>query len=162
MHRKDRIILIILVFLVSIIQSTFLHNLRIFNIKPDILLCLVIFAAFYGGASFGFKTGIFAGVMKDILSGGVFGLNILSFSLVGLILGFYSIRLYREKITSQIIICFIATFLIGNLSYIITDISYSQPAYPLSLRMVIIPLALYTTLAYYFIWLLLSNTLNTN
>ena len=79
MHRKEKVLLTFIIFLAALIQSTFLDYLRIEGIKPDILLCLVIFIGLYAEKSFSLKAGLFAGVLKDVLSGGIFGLNILIF-----------------------------------------------------------------------------------
>ncbi len=159
MHRKEKVLLTFIIFLAALIQSTFLDYLRIEGIKPDILLCLVIFIGLYAEKSFSLKAGLFAGVLKDVLSGGVLGLNILIFGLVAFFLGSYSSKVYRKNTILQVVICFVITFLISNFSYFVYSFSYSLAEYIKSLKIIILPITLYTCLAFYLISLFLSRTL---
>jgi rod shape-determining protein MreD len=151
MPRKKKIFLIFAIFLAALIQSTFLDYLRIQGIKPDILLVLVIFIGLEADKSFGLKAGLFAGLLKDLLSAGPLGLNTLAFGLTGFILGAYTFKLYRERFVLKLVICFAAAFLISHFYYL-TLKAYALPRpYIESLMMIIIPASLYTCFAFYII-----------
>jgi len=159
MHTGYKIFLIFIIYLVWLIQSTFLGYLQIAGVKPDILLCVVIFISLYSDKPFSLKTGLFAGVLKDILSAGIFGLNILIFALASIVVSNYSDKINKESILLQIALCFFIAFSMSNLYYLIGNIYMSFPDYLQSLNTIIIPSSLYTCWVYYLVFIILSRTL---
>lgn len=160
MHPKQKIILILFVILFALLQSTVLNYVSFAGVKPDILLVIVIFTSFYTDWRFAFKIGLLAGLLKDILSGGIFGLDILIYGFCGLILGLYSKKIYREGPISGVVICFGVTLSLMCLYYVITNIFLPLPNFVESLKIVIFPTAIYTSLVFWVISSFLSKVIN--
>ena len=99
----------ILIFSMTLIQSTVLDNIRVYNIKPNLLMVLIVTSAFLSGNIEGAVVGFFCGLSQDMVSGKTIGL----YALLGLYLG-YSVgsindRLYRENALITVLITFVST-----------------------------------------------------
>lgn len=77
------VIFLLSIFIISILQVTVLDAFRLFNVKPDLLLIIVVLSSLY----FNFDLrcalflAVFSGILKDALSLNSPGLNILLFPL---------------------------------------------------------------------------------
>jgi len=72
----------LLIALISgIFQVTILHYLRIFSVKPDLLLICVVLAGLFFEFKWAVFFSIFAGLFKDIFVVSTFGINTLFFPL---------------------------------------------------------------------------------
>jgi len=102
---------IILAFLVfAILDLTALNYIKIFDVKPDIFLIGVIFFALYGGLGAGVLGGFASGLIRDIFTGGPFGVNIVFFTLAGIFLGYNFSKFYRNSPVAQMILSFLVSF----------------------------------------------------
>ena len=63
------------------LQLTLLDHLRIFGVKPDLLLALVIMVSLRSSAGWAVGLSLFAGIFIDIFSASSFGINTLLFPL---------------------------------------------------------------------------------
>jgi rod shape-determining protein MreD len=66
-----------------VVQIGFLNDLRIFGVRPELLLLVTICAGLVGGSSRGAGVGFAAGLLSDLLLNGSFGTTALCFTLVG-------------------------------------------------------------------------------
>ena len=73
------------VYLAFIVQSLFLENLKIFSCSPDILITCVIICSVSMSATAACGLGAFAGVLMDAMYGEVFGINILVYMYMALL-----------------------------------------------------------------------------
>ncbi len=81
-------IFILNLFIVSFLfQSTLAPYATVASVRPDLILLLACVAGLFFGRRRGLLLGALAGFLQDSLSGGLFGLNILSKALVGLAAG---------------------------------------------------------------------------
>lgn len=77
------LIFLLSIFIISILQVTVLDAFRLFNVKPDLFLIIVVLSSLY----FNFELkwalflAVFSGILKDALSLNSPGLNILLFPL---------------------------------------------------------------------------------
>ena len=62
----------LIVFLTALFEGTLLDLIAVGNVKPDILLIIVVFVASYKDLLKAVTVGILAGFLKDILSAGAF------------------------------------------------------------------------------------------
>lgn len=83
--------------LATFLQVTVLDSLRLFGIKPDLVLILVIFYAFLSSQREGAFWGFVAGLFKDVATGGYFGLNALNHLLAGYLAGVLQTVLYKDN-----------------------------------------------------------------
>lgn len=159
MHTRQKALLIILIFLFSLIEATLLTFISIKGIKPDILLILIIYTSFYADWRFALKAGLLAGILKDALSIGVFGLNAFIFGISALIIALYSKKVYRDHISRQVFISFAVSLSVMVIYYLTTNIFLPLPQFTIYLWTIILPAAIYTALLYPLLSLLLSRTL---
>lgn len=109
MYKIGIISAILLILFFAILDLTVLPYMRIGEAKPDPFLVLVLFFALYGGLRVGVKLGFVAGLLKDIFTSGIFGVNALFLGCLGALFGYNFSKFYREKVLTQLIL----TFLIG-------------------------------------------------
>jgi len=76
----------------GLLQATVLNYINIFNVKPDLLLISVIIASLFFKPQWAIPLSIFAGVLKDIFSVNVFGMN----SILLFLWSFLIIKLSRK------------------------------------------------------------------
>lgn len=65
----------------GIFQATILDHLRIFDVKPDLILVAVVAASLSSDLKWALFLSIAAGILKDSLSANTFGINTLLFAL---------------------------------------------------------------------------------
>ena len=69
------------VFIVSLLQVTILDSFKLFSVKPDFLLVMIIIASLFLEWKQAIFFAVVAGSLKDIFSINTFGLNIFLFAL---------------------------------------------------------------------------------
>jgi len=74
-------IFLIAIVILGLIQVTILNYVKIFNIKPDLLLISLLLSSLFFEMKWAFILGVFAGILKDIFTIDAFGTNTLLFAL---------------------------------------------------------------------------------
>ncbi|MDL2280771.1 rod shape-determining protein MreD [Selenomonadales bacterium OttesenSCG-928-I06] len=100
----------VIILIALIIQTSCLGIFFPPHIKPDLLLAIVISVALLYGKEAGFFTGLFAGILQDLISGNIFGLNALSKMIIGYTLGLIESQVFKENTLLSIVSAIIATF----------------------------------------------------
>lgn len=116
--------LFVLLYFTLVIQTTLLDYIKIYNIKPNLVLILIVCVALIRGGIEGAVFGITAGLFQDILSGNSIGPYALLGFVIGFGLGGFNKRFYRDNI----FVCAIITFAIS----IIYESIIILPGVPLS------------------------------
>lgn len=96
------------VYLAFLIQSLFLENIKIFSCSPNILTTSVIICAVSSGFKSASLLGAFAGLLIDVIYGKVFGINILVYMYLALLV---SIAVDEKNSNSPLImgwVCFVS------------------------------------------------------
>ncbi|MDI6710550.1 MAG: rod shape-determining protein MreD [Thermoanaerobacterales bacterium] len=83
--------------LALLLQSTALEFVRVAGMKPDLVMVLVVFHAILRGPREGAFLGLLGGLAEDVLSGFYLGMNGLSRAVAGYLVGLLSTRVYRES-----------------------------------------------------------------
>lgn len=99
----------------ALLQATILNCVNIFNVKPDLLLISVIIASLFFAPLWAISLSIFAGILKDIFSVNVFGLN----STLFFLWSFLIIKLSRKILFDTNYVRFVLIFIIAILNNII-------------------------------------------
>ena len=99
----------------ALLQTTILNCVNIFNVKPDLLLISVIIASLSFKPQWAISLSTFAGILKDIFSVNVFGLNTILFFLWS----FLIIKLSRKILFDSNYVRFVLIFIIAILNNII-------------------------------------------
>ncbi|MCQ9208799.1 MAG: hypothetical protein NG712_05420 [Omnitrophica bacterium] len=140
-------LILLLIILVTVLQCTILNRIRIFNVKPDILLSLVVFFSLYYGRSYALAVGAFCGVLAEATCGLPSGYVIFAYSLGGLILGHLARWINKQTAFSEIAISFIFSFVIYSFLSVVllqnfnTDLSLFK-----ALIFIVFPASFYTAL----------------
>lgn len=97
------------ILLIATLQCTLLEYVRVFGVKPNLILIFTISVALLRGNVEGAAVGFFAGLSQDMLTGKVLGVYALLGLYLGLLIGSVNKRLYRENILVIIFFSFVST-----------------------------------------------------
>jgi len=110
---------LLLVIIALLLQTTLVEAISIHQIKPDVVIIVLVFISFYEGKITGTIFGFSAGWLQDIYAPEYLGLNALCKSLAGFFVGCTSGGVIEENIIAQGIILFFATFIHDVLYFLI-------------------------------------------
>lgn len=99
----------LLLVLVLVIQATLLPLIAVNGIRPDLLLIIVVSSALLLGKEQGVGLGFFAGLLQDLASGNIFGLNVLSKMLTGYLSGIMERKVFKENVLLPVLAVVLAT-----------------------------------------------------
>ena len=112
----------VLVLIVTLLQASLLDGISItrFNVKPDLLLVLVVFFAIYFDTTEAIIASFAIGFAADIIvAGTAMGPQIISFGLFGMLLSYLRRIIVIRTWTYQAIAIFVIAFLAGTLAYLL-------------------------------------------
>jgi len=101
----------LLVIAALLIQSTFTETIAIRQIKPDVVLVVLVFISLSDGQIAGTAFGFLAGWLQDIYSPQHLGLNALCKSITGFLVGYGHGGVIEKNVITQSAILFVATIL---------------------------------------------------
>jgi len=138
---------------VTVLQAGMLDIIAItpLNIKPDLLLILLVFFAIYCNTSEAIISSFTIGFAADISIGSAMGSQIISFGLFGTALAYLHRVVVIRKMPYQSLAIFITGFLAGTLAHFLTLLK-GQPTQS-SLYTVIFGTSLYSSLVGPFLFL---------
>ncbi len=129
-----------------IIQATLVPHIAIKTAKPDLILIIIATYAFLEGPSVGAVTGFFGGLLKDLITVGGAGINVLTMTIVGYLSGLFERNLFGSRSFLAMMIMFVVS-LFSQLLYALALFIFGEPIdLWLSIRYVILPSAVYTSL----------------
>ena len=99
--------LLITFFILVIIQITLLHYFSIFQVTPDLFLLIVFVSALFLQLGWAIFVAVLAGIFKDVLGMGSFGIDILLFSLWSLLIKEACRKLAIDDNFSRVLFIFI-------------------------------------------------------
>ena len=106
---------VVLSIIAVILQSTLIAKIAIFNVIPDLALCIVVFTAYVNGTMTGQVSGFFSGLFLDFLSAAPLGLNCLVRTLIGALAGVFKGAFFLDIIFMPVILCALATLIKAGL-----------------------------------------------
>lgn len=145
--------------LFAIIQISALNYVRLFDVKPNILLVGVVLLALHKGSGAGLEAGVIAGLLYDLGSAGTFGVSTLSFMLCGYAVGLLGRKVYQENLVLCTLVVFIFSLANNLVYYFISSIFRDMPPFVPSIKHIILPYSFYTTLISPVIFLVLKKPL---
>ncbi len=96
-------------FIALILQSTVMNHFRVFNMSPNLILCLVVIFSFLYEGNHGILWGILFGLVADVCFAEIIGIAALCNFVVALILMEMKRLLYKDSIISLMIVSLIGT-----------------------------------------------------
>lgn len=111
------VVFVLNIFLLSFLfQSTLSQYITVGGVRPDLILLLACLSGLFYGRHRGLVLGALAGALQDCLSGGLFGLNTLSKSLVGFATGVLQQHVGVHHRLAQMVVVGLMTALDGLLT----------------------------------------------
>jgi len=149
-----------IIIITLIIQLTIVNLFSIQGLKPDLILLVVIVFSLLHGAGEGAISGFTSGLLQDIFSSGLLGVNALVKTIIGFICGVLKINIFAEHILFIIpIITFLASISQCVLIFFILQAFGTEYNFIWSLKQVAIPEALYNSLLSPFVFLIIKRIL---
>lgn len=140
-----------------ILQSTLLPFLQIAGIQPDTLMILVTCFALLAGSTTGALTGLFGGLLQDILYGKSIGINALQYMIIGYLIGLLYQKVFVDRIFVPLFFVFCGSMLKGLMMMVILYFTRAEVPFRYGFAIVIIPEALYTAAVMPFVFFLMSQ-----
>ena len=154
MRGNKAISFVLVIFAFLILQVLISNRIAVWGIRPDFFLIALVFFSLEEDLRFGLVLGLALGLLKDIFSAGVLGLNAFAFGLCGLITARYTKFIHKEGIFSQFIVVFCSSIFVGLLYYflsVFTELPVSKDLF----KVIILPASVYTgVIALPLFWLL--------
>jgi len=137
--------LVILLF-IAFIQSTILNRIRVHNVQPDLLLLTTVFFTLLQRRKNRINPLIFAlsaGLLKDVFSGNILGINASSFVILILVIEAYRQKIYSEHLISYFLVSLFSSLFVSFFHYFFIR---PLPPFRESLYAIILPFSIYTAL----------------
>ncbi len=143
-----RIVIVSLLAVVSLIlESTLLQYTRIYGIKPDLGLALIVAFAIMRGSGFGAFLGLSIGLLLDMMYGITIGMNAFSNMLTGYLIGQMHENVFKDSYLPAVIFNLAAVFtaqhLYFMLAYLTNNLAGTGITYVQTLMHVILPQSIY-------------------
>jgi len=113
---------IILCIVAGILQSTLIARIALFNVIPDLALCILVYSAYVNGTMTGQVSGFFSGLLLDFLSAAPLGLNCFVRTLIGAITGLFRGSFFLDVVFMPLILCALATLLKAGILFLLNMI----------------------------------------
>ncbi len=141
-----------------LIQLTLINSITILGLKPDLILVVVVIFSLLKGEKEGTISGFASGLLQDIFSTGLLGINALVKTVIGFICGILREKIFHEHILFLIpVITFIASFIQSILIFFLLRTFGIEYNLIWSLKQVALPEALYSSLLSPFIFLVINK-----
>ena len=141
-----------------VIQLTLINLITISGIKPDLIMVVVVVFSLMKGTKEGTISGFVSGLLQDIFSTGLLGMNALVKTVIGFSCGGLKEKIFHEHILFLIpIIAFIASFLQSILIIFLLHTFGIEYNLAWSLNRVALSEALYSSLISPFIFLAINK-----
>lgn len=116
---------ILLIVLALFLQTSWTHAISLWEIKPDLVVLVLVFVGITSGQIEATILGFFSGFMMDVYNPEWMGVNALANSLIGFAVGYSRVGIVAEDIQVQAAILFVASLvrdLIYFLAYAFPDL----------------------------------------
>lgn len=124
------------------LQSTIIPALAAVDVRPDLVLVIVILSALAGGRETGLLCGVMGGILQDLLSAGPFGFNVFSKMVLGFGFGLYERKVNQGTLLLPLLAVAIGTVL-SSLFAVLNLILYGQIQQVPTLLLMMFPVTAY-------------------
>jgi len=143
-----------------LIQLTLINSITILGLKPDLIMIVVVVFSLMKGEKEGTISGFASGLLQDIFSIGLLGINAFAKTVIGFTCGILKEKIFYEHILFLIpIITFIASLIQSILIFLLLRAFGIEYSLAWSLKQVALPEALYSSLLSPFIFLAINKFL---
>ncbi len=96
-NQKRYAMMAVLLLVTVVLQFSFLQRIHLYGAGLELLLFFPVFGGLLEGPLMGFGLGLAAGLLQDLFVGKYIGLTVISFTTAGALVGWASIRVYKEN-----------------------------------------------------------------
>lgn len=144
-----------------LIQLTLINSFTILGVKPDLVLVVVIVFALLARAEEGSVCGFLAGLLQDLFSSGLLGVNALAKTSIGFACGVLKTRIFPENILYLVpLITFVASLLHSFIIFLIYRSFGMEYNLILNVQQIFLPEALFNSALSPFIFLIIDRILS--
>ncbi len=141
-----------------LIQLTLINSITILGLKPDLIMVVVVVFSLLKGEKEGTISGFASGLLQDIFSTGLLGINALVKTVIGFTCGILREKIFHEHILFLIpVITFIASITQSILIFLLLRAFGIEYGLAWSLKQVALPEALYSSLISPFVFLAINK-----
>ena len=141
-----------------VIQLTLINSVAILGLKPDLIMVVVVVFSLLKGEKEGAISGFASGLLQDIFSTSLLGINALAKTVIGFTCGILKEKIFHEHILFIIpVITFIASFMQSILIFWLLRAFGIEYNLTWSLKQIALPEALYSSLLSPFIFLAINK-----
>lgn len=144
MTLKNLLFFVLVIFFTIFFQSSALNILVIAHIKPDLVLIVACYIGLYWGEKTGTCLGFLLGLLQDIFSGGLLGLNALTKTLFSYLCGKAGKRLNIKNMIIQVLLIAFSSLLEGILFLFVLRIFHLRKEIHETFFHLVLPQTLYT------------------
>jgi rod shape-determining protein MreD len=145
-----------------LIQLTLINSITILGLKPDLIMIVVVVFSLLKGGKEGTISGFVSGLLQDIFSTGLLGINALAKTVIGFTCGIFKEKIFYEHILFLIpVITFVASFMQSILMFLLLRSFGIEYGLAWSIKQIALPEALYSSLLSPFIFLAINKLFQT-
>ena len=145
-----------------LIQLTLINSITILGLKPDLIMIVVVVFSLLKGGKEGTISGFASGLLQDIFSTGLLGINALAKTVIGFTCGIFKEKIFYEHMLFLIpVITFVASFMQSILIFLLLRSFGIEYGLAWSIKQIALPEALYSSLLSPFIFLAINKLFQT-
>jgi rod shape-determining protein MreD len=114
-----KLLALLVIFTALLIQTSVFNFFSLWGIKPNLALIAVIYFALFHGTLTAVGTGIIAGLLEDVLSGGLLGINLLIKPLIGYLFSLIGQQMVVLNPINQAVLVILGSLLNSGLTFFI-------------------------------------------
>lgn len=142
-----RVLVIFTMIIVNIIlESTLFQYFRIFGVKPDFTLILIVAYSILQGGYYSTFIGLVAGLITDIVFGNAIGVYAFCYMITGYVIGQVHGNVFKDSVVPAILFNIIAVFIFNNLFFYVSYFMKINVSYTYMLIKILIPQCIYNGL----------------
>lgn len=143
--RVSYLLLIPLLGFLAIVQSVVGPRLNLLNVRPDLILLIVIAWTLFKGSRSGIVWGFVGGLWMDVLSGGPMGGSSLALMAASLVTGIGHNRFFRSNPLVPVVAAVLGTFCYSFTYLVILDLIGHRFSFADTVAALVMPAVLYNS-----------------
>ncbi|ROR29141.1 rod shape-determining protein MreD [Mobilisporobacter senegalensis] len=150
-------IMLIIIILCFLLQSTFFQALALADVVPNLLLIITVAVGYMRGRKEGLVIGLICGLLSDFVYSDVIGVCALIYMVIGYLNGIFNMLFFRDVLTIPILLIGVSDLVYNFMYYVMEFLLRSRLNLFFYFRRIMIPELVYTVLVSVLLYKLLHN-----